>query len=105
MPAWYARSATLADSAALDAGSPVTADISGYRSPTVLVSPEAFGGTDDTVTIRVVGAAGTYRIDQRTVSSTDGSGDYTVDIPQADTVELESANGDTYNAEVRENHG
>jgi hypothetical protein len=102
---WYERHTTLADSASLDAGSPATADVSGYRSPTVLVTPESIGGTDDTVTIRAVGAAGTYRIDQRTVSSTDGSDDYTVGVPQCETVEFESSNGDTYSAEVRETHG
>jgi len=106
MPAWYERAQTLADSASLDAGSAVTADISGYRSPTVLVALEDLeGSTDDTATIRVVGDAGTYRIDERTISAIGGSDDYTIDIPQCETVEFESSNGVTYSVEVRENHG
>lgn len=105
MTSWYGRAETLADSDSLTAGQAVTASIDGYRSPTVLVAPESIAGSDDDVTIRVVGEAATYRVDQRTVSSTDGSDDYTVDVPTGDSVEVESSNGDTYSAEVRENHG
>lgn len=103
MDAWDAVE-VLADSESLDAGTAVTADISELTGPTVLVTLEDLeGSADDTVTIRVVGEAATYQIDQRTISSTDGSDDYTVDVPQADTVELESSNGVTYSAEVRAN--
>ena len=106
MSSWYERSLALVDSASLDAGVAVTADVQGWRSPTVLVTLEDLeGGADDTVTVRAVGDVGTYRIDERTVSATDGSDDYVVDVPQCETVELESSNGVTYSAEVRENHG
>lgn len=103
MTSWYERSATLADSESLTSGTPKTADVSGYRSPTVLVSLEDLeGAADDDATIRAVGAASTYQIDTRTLSSTQ---DYTVDVPQCETIEFESSGGVTYSAEVRENHG
>lgn len=103
MESWDAV-AVLADSASLDAATAVTADISEFTNPTVLVTLEGLeGNADDTVTVRVVGDAATYRIDERTVSSTDGSDDYTLDLPQADEVEFESSNGVTYSAEVRAN--
>ena len=106
MPSWYERSATLVDSASLNAASAVAADVEGWRSPTVLVTPEDLeGNLDVTVTIRAVGDIGTYRIDERTVSATDGSDDYTVDVPRCEAVELESSNSVTCSAEVRENHG
>lgn len=107
MTSWYDRSVTLADNKSFSAGGTATADVSGIRSPTVLVTPDSIGGTDDTLTIRAKTSLsnGAYRIDQRTVSATDGSDDYTVDVPQCETVEIESANGETHTAEVRENHG
>jgi hypothetical protein len=58
------------------------------------------GNADDTITIEVVGDVGTYELDSRTVSST---GSYIVDAPQADTVEVTSANGSTISAEARNN--
>lgn len=98
MKSWNA-SAVLADSASLTAGTAVTADITDLTSPTVLVELEDLeGAADDTVTVRVVGAAGTYTIDERTLSALGG---YSVEIPPGDGVELESANGVTYSAEVR----
>ena len=106
MSSWHQRSSSLIDSASLDAGSAVTADVEEWRSPTVLVTPEDLeGGVEDTVTVRAVGDVGTYRIDERTISTTDGSDDYTIDVPQCETTEFESSNGVTYSAEVRENHG
>jgi hypothetical protein len=97
---WNA-SEVLADSASLDAGSSVSEDVSGLSDPVVLVALEDLeGSADDTATIRVVGAAGTYTVDERTLSET---GSYTVDIPQVSDVEFESSNGVTYSAEVRAN--
>lgn len=93
--------ATLADSESLEASTAVTADISGFTSPTVLVELENLEESgDDDATIRVVGAVGTYTIDERTLTE---AGGYQVDIPQADSVEFESSNGVTYSAEVRAN--
>lgn len=101
MDAWDAVR-VLADSESLTAGSAVTADISELTNPTVLVTLEDLEGeADDTVTIRVQGEAATYQVDERTISATDGSDDYTVDVPHGDTLEFESANGVTYSAEVR----
>jgi len=102
---WYERAVTLANNKSFSASETVEAGVSGYRSPTVLVSPDTISGTDDTLTIEAVGAASTYQIDSTTVSSVDGTDDYTVDIPQCETVKLTSANGETHSAEVRENHG
>lgn len=91
--------ATVADSLTFTAGTPETADISELRDPVALVNLESLGGNaDDTITIRVVGAAATYDVDSRTLSAT---GSYSVDIPQAGSVEVESANGTTISAEVR----
>src|SRR6056297_680365 len=100
MPAWY-DSTVLADSQALSAGQTVTASIDGYHTPAICVSLEDLGGAaDDTLTIEIVGAAGTYEVDSRTLSET---GSYVVDVPQADSVELTSANGTTISAEARNN--
>lgn len=91
----------IADSESLEAETAVTADISELTSPTVLVELENLeGNADDDTTIRVVGEAATYEIDSRTLSEL---GSYTVDIPQADSVEFESSGGVTYSAEVRAN--
>lgn len=98
MPQWSAAK-ILADSESLAAGATVSADTSRIKSPVVLVGLEDLeGSADDTVTIEVVGAAGTYQVDQRTLSET---GSYTVNIPQAESVEVTSANGVTYSIEVR----
>lgn len=95
------ETAVLADSASLTAGTPATADTASIRDPTVLVKLEGLeGNADDTVTIEIVGEAATYQMDQRTLSSL---GTYSVDIPQAESVELTSSNGVTYSAEVRAN--
>jgi hypothetical protein len=100
MPPWYA-SATIADSATFNAGETKTADIDQFHTPAVCVDVESLeGNADDTITIEVVGDVGTYELDSRTVSST---GSYIVDAPQADTVEVTSANGSTISAEARNN--
>lgn len=100
MPAWN-DSTVILDSAAPTAGEVQTADASGYHTPAVCVALESLdGATDDTLTIEIVGAAGTYQIDERTLS---GAGSYVVDVPQCDTVRLTSQNGTTISAEVRNN--
>lgn len=100
MPAWH-DSATIADSATFGAPETKTADISGFHTPAICVALENLeGNADDTLTIEIVGDAGTYEVDSRTLSST---GSYIVDVPQADTVELTSANGTTLSAEARNN--
>lgn len=100
MPARYAA-AIIADSLAFTAGTAETASIEGYHTPAICVALESLGGNaDDTLTIEIVGAAGTYEVDQRTLTAT---GSYIVDVPQADTVRLTSANGTTISAEARNN--
>ncbi|WP_135302646.1 hypothetical protein [Haloarcula amylovorans] len=100
MPAWYA-SAVLADSATFNAGETKTVDVSQFHTPAVCVALEGLGGNaDDTLTIEIVGEAGTYEVDNRTLSAT---GSYVVDVPQAATVQLTSANGTTISAEARNN--
>lgn len=100
MPKWYA-SATIADSATYTAGETKTADVSKFHTPAICVDLEDLeGNADDTLTIEIVGAAGTYEADSRTLSST---GSYIVDVPQADTVQLTSLNGTTISAEARNN--
>lgn len=100
MPKWYA-SAVIADSATFAASETKTADISQFHTPAVCVSLESLdGATDDTITVAVVGDAGTYEVDQRTLSST---GSYIVEAPQAATAEVTSANGTTISAEARNN--
>ncbi|MEA5387120.1 hypothetical protein VB779_08665 [Haloarculaceae archaeon H-GB11] len=103
MPKWY-ESAVLADSKTFNAGETVSANVQQYHTPAVCVTLEGLDGSaDDTISIEIVGDAGTYRVDQRTVSATDGSDDYVLDIPQADTVKLTSANGTVISAEARNN--
>jgi hypothetical protein len=91
----------IADSESLTGGTAVTADVSALRTPAVLVQLEDLeGNAGDTVTLRVVGDVVTHTVDERTLSST---GSYRVDVPQCESVELESANGVTYAAEARSN--
>ena len=100
MPAWHASS-VLADSATFTAGESKSANIEGYHTPAVCVSLESLeGNADDTLTVEIVGDAGTYEVDSRTLSAT---GSYVVDVPQADTVQLTSTNGTTLSAEARNN--
>lgn len=100
MVAWDA-STPIADSASLTAGESETASIDGYHTPAVCVAlNDLDGNTDDTLTIEIVGDVGTYEVDSRTLSET---GSYIIDIPQADTVRLTSANGTTISAEARNN--
>ena len=95
------KAVTIADSTALTAGTPVTKDIDDLRDPVVCVALENLGAnTDDTVTIEIVGAAGTYEVDSRTLNA---AGSYTLTVPQAAQVQFTSANGATYSAEVRAN--
>lgn len=91
----------LVDSDSLTAGDPVSEALHGLAQPVICVNLEDLeGNADDTVTIRFEGEAATYEADTRTLSET---GSYTVDLPRADYVEIESANGVTYSAEVRPN--
>jgi len=100
MPSWYA-SAILADSKAFGAAETATADVSQFHTPAICVALEGLGGSaEDTLTIEIVGDAGTYEVDSRTLSA---AGSYVVDVPQADEVRLTSANGTTISAEARNN--
>lgn len=100
MPKWY-DSAVIADSDTFGADETKTADVSEYHTPAVCVSLENLeGNADDTLTIEIVGDAGTYEVDNRTLGST---GSYVVDVPQANTVQLTSTNGTTISAEARNN--
>jgi len=91
----------VADSTSLTGGTAETADISELRDPVVCVALEDLeGAADDTATIEIVGDAGTYQLDQRTLSST---GSYTVSVPQARTVRFTSSGGVTYSVEARSN--
>ena len=100
MPKWY-DSAVIADSASFGAGKTKTADISEYRTPAVCVALESLDGSaGDTITVEVVGSAGTYEVDSRTLSAT---GSYIVEVPQATTVRVTSANGTIISAEARNN--
>ncbi|WP_435346025.1 hypothetical protein [Haloarchaeobius sp. HRN-SO-5] len=100
MPNWYA-SAIIANSKTFTAGETATASVAQYHTPAVCVALENLeGNADDTITIEIVGDAGTYEVDSRTLSST---GSYVVDVPQADTVQVTSANGTTLSTEARNN--
>jgi hypothetical protein len=100
VPKWYAA-AVIADSATFGAGETKSADITQYHTPAVCVSLENLeGNADDTITIEIVGEAGTYEVDSRTLSAT---GSYVVDVPQAGQVDVTSANGTTISAEARNN--
>jgi len=100
VPKWY-DSAVLANSKTFAADETVTADVTQFHTPAVCVQLESLeGNADDTLTVEIVGGAGTYEVDSRTLSST---GSYIVDIPQAETVRLTSANGSTISAEARNN--
>jgi hypothetical protein len=100
VPAWY-DSAVIADSVSFNAGQTESANVEQYHSPAVCVALENLeGNADDTVTVGIVGAAGTYDVDERTLSAT---GSYVVDVPQADAVEVTSANGTTLSVEARNN--
>lgn len=100
MPAWHAH-AVIADSATFNADETKTADIQEFHTPAICVALENLEGNgDDTLTVEIVGDAGTYEVDNRTLSAT---GSYVVDVPQADTVQLTSSNGTTISAEARNN--
>ena len=100
MPAWD-DSAVIADSKTFAAAETVTASIEGFHTPAICVALEGLGGNaDDTLTVEIVGDAGEYVVDERTLGAT---GSYIVDVPQADTVQLTSANGTTISAEARNN--
>jgi len=100
MPKWY-DGVVIANSVSYTAGDTETADISQYHTPAVCVQLESLDGSaDDTITIEVVGDAGTYEVDERTLSET---GSYVVTAPQAETVRVTSANGTTISAEARNN--
>lgn len=92
---------SIANSATFNAAETKSADISSYHTPAVCVALEDLGGSaDDTLTIEIVGDAGTYEVDERTLSA---AGSYVVDVPQAKQVQLTSTNGTTISAEVRNN--
>lgn len=100
MPAWHA-STVLADSKTFGASETVSASVEKYHTPAVCVALENLeANADDTLTVELVGDAGTYTMDERTLSET---GSYIVDVPQADSVKLTSANGSTISAEARNN--
>jgi hypothetical protein len=100
MPARDA-STVITDSKAFGAPETASALIDGYHAPAICVALESLeGNADDTLTIEIVGAAGSYEVDSRTLSAT---GSYVVDVPQADEVQLTSANGSTISAEARNN--
>jgi len=100
MPKWY-ESIVIADSATFGAGETKSADISQFHTPAVCIALENLeGNADDTITVEVVGDAGTYEVDSRTLSA---AGSYIVDAPQSDTVQVTSANGTTISAEARNN--
>jgi len=100
MPAWN-DSVAIADSKTFGAGETATASIDGYHTPAICVDVENLEGNgDDTLTIAIGGDVGTYEVDSRTLANT---GSYVVDVPQADSVELTSANGSTISAEARNN--
>ena len=100
MPNWYA-SAVLADSKTFAADETVTASVEQFHTPAVCVKLENLeGNASDTITVEIVGEAATYEVDSRTLSAT---GSYIIDVPQADTVRLTSANGTTTSAEARNN--
>jgi hypothetical protein len=100
LPPWYAA-VVLADSKTFNGGETVSASVEQYHTPAVCVAIESLeGNADDTVTVEIVGEAGTYAVDERTLSST---GSFIVDVPQADSVKVTSANGTTISAEARNN--
>lgn len=91
----------IADSASFAAAETKSASVKGDHTPAVCVALESLDGSaDDTLTVEIVGNAGTYTADERTLSST---GSYIVDVPQSKEVRLTSANGTTLSAEVRNN--
>jgi len=100
MTAWNG-STVIADSVSFAAGTSEAASIDGYHTPAICVALEDLeGSANDTITVEVVGDAGTYEIDERTLAAT---GSYVVDAPQADTARVTSANGTTISAEARNN--
>lgn len=100
MVAWD-DATVLADSQTFTAGDSESALVEDYHSPAVCVALENLeGNADDTITIEITGAAGTYQVDSRTLGST---GSYVVDVPQCKSVSVTSANGSTISSEVRNN--
>lgn len=97
---WY-RATTLADSESLTAGTPVSVATDRIKAPVVAIELEDLeGAADDTITVEVVGEAGTYEIEERTLSE---PGSFVVGSVQADWTQITSSNGVTYSAEVRGN--
>lgn len=104
MPARHAV-AIIVDSVTFTAGQTENADVSEFHTPAVCVALENLeGNADDTLTIEIVGDAGTYTVDERTIGGVGGDqSEYVVNVPQAKQVKLTSANGTTISAEARNN--
>lgn len=91
----------IADALAFSSGQTEGVDVPGWHTPAVCVSVDDLGGlTDDTITVRAVGDASSYVVDERTASSAES---YIVEAPQANRVTVTSANGATISAEARNN--
>jgi hypothetical protein len=100
MTAWDAAT-VLADSKTFNGGETVAAAVDDYHTPAVCVTLESLeGNADDTITIELVGDAATYEVDSRTLN---GAGSYVVDVPQANSVQVTSANRTTLSCEARNN--
>jgi len=100
MPAWDA-STVIVDSASVAAGTAQRASVDGYHTPAICVSlKDLEGNADDTITVAIEGDAGTYTVDERTLTST---GSYVVDVPQCEGVRVTSSNGTTLSCEARNN--
>lgn len=89
-------SRVIADGATFAAGETRSVDVSGFHTPSVCID---VGGAD-TVTVEIVGDAGTYTVDERSPGSATS---YIVDCPQADQIQVTSTDGTTISAEARNN--
>ena len=99
MPRRY-ESRVIADNRGFGSGETASADVLGLHTPAVCIEADPGALTDDTITVEIVGAVGTYTVDERTISSAE---DYIVDIPQAEQVQVTSSGGSTITAEARNN--
>lgn len=91
-------SRSVADNAAIT--SPIETNIRDLEHVTILVRPDAIAGTDDTVTVSVDANGHAYQVDERTVTAVDGSDDYSLELPDAETVTVETANGETFTIDL-----
>lgn len=96
------KSIVLLDNEELVAGTPQTFDISRVRAPVIFVKRLDDAGGNETVTVRLVGDAGTYQIHHEDLNEEES---FLAKVPNCEEIELESSATLNYVVEARSNRG